>query len=155
MLDGNVKTVAGTIKHDHHLRFFFETEEVIPFKKHPDDAAWDLKAKEEVEIDCLETVPVATGVSVVIPQGYVGILKSRSGLGIEGINVTAGVIDSNYRGEIKVIMQNIGHSKILLKKHTRIAQIMVVPCMRNAAFEIGKAPLDTDRGSNGFGSTGK
>ena len=135
--------------------FYYEAEELKPYKKYEEDAAWDLRSKKELTIDALETFVVPTGVSCIIPKKWVGIIKCRSGLGKVGLNVTAGVIDSTYRGEIGVVIQNLSHEVITLKQYERIGQILVIPCLNQASFLEGTAPTDTERGTDGYGSSGK
>ena len=136
------------------VRFFAIEEELKPFKKHPEDAGWDLRAVEHTEVAPWKTIAIDTGVSVVIPNGCVGICKIRSGFGLKGLNGTAGVIDAGYRGRIHVVVQNLSDIPITVGKHERFAQIMILPCLLNADFEIGEAPKDTERSASGFGSTG-
>lgn len=135
-------------------RFFAIKEELKPYKKHPEDAGWDLRAVEHTELEPWKTVAIDTGVSVMIPNGYVGICKIRSGFGLKGLNGTAGVIDAGYRGRIHVVVQNLSDIPITIGKHERFAQIMILPCLLTADFEIGEAPKDTERSVSGFGSTG-
>lgn len=93
-----------------------------------------------------------TGVHVAIPEGYVGLVRPRSGFAFKGgIDTMAGVIDSDYRGEIKILLINHGIGMRINKKD-RIAQLVVVPCLTDA---VQVDSLDnTDRGDGGFGSTG-
>ena len=101
-----------------------------------------------------EKTMIATGIAMAIPEGYVGLIKPRSGLAAKfGVDTMAGVIDSPYRGEVNVIltMEKAG-AGIHLKKGERIAQLIVVPVMTE--FVEVEQLGDTDRGKNGFGSTG-
>jgi dUTP pyrophosphatase len=134
---------------------YYESELLKPFKKHADDAGWDLKSKEDVTIMPNETVAIDTGVACEIQHGYVGIVKSRSSLGLDGINVTAGVIDSNYRGNIHAVLQNLSGGIKTFTKGTRIAQLLIVPVVLEASLKEGKPISETERGKKGFGSTGK
>ena len=135
-------------------RFFAIEEALKPYKKHPEDAGWDLRAAASAEVEPWKTVAIDTGVSVMIPVGHVGICKARSGFGLKGPNVTAGVIDAGYRGRIHVVVQNLSDESIVIEKHERFAQILILPCLLSADFEIGEAPKDTERSASGFGSTG-
>ncbi|HBJ81586.1 dUTP diphosphatase [Pseudothermotoga sp.] len=137
------------------VKFYFEEEKVKPYKKHHNDAGWDLKSKTDTILYPGETKIIPTGVTTEIPKGYVGIVKPRSSWGAKGIDVTAGVIDSDYRGEIGVVIQNHADKPLAITKGERIAQILVVPVLLEAEFEEGKAPKNTARGAGGFGSTGK
>ena len=99
---------------------------------------------------------VGTGFAFAIPQGYEVQVRPRSGLALKkGISVlnTPGTIDSDYRGEIKVILANLGEEDFVIERGDRIAQIVVAPVQRGDLIEV--ADLDeTRRGTGGFGSTG-
>jgi dUTP pyrophosphatase len=95
-----------------------------------------------------------TGVAMAIPDGWCGVIMPRSGLAARyGIDRLAGLIDSDYRGEVKVSLINHGESAVEFKKGDRIAQIVFLPVMTESC-EVDSFD-DTDRGSGGFGSTGK
>lgn len=122
----------------------------------PGSAGVDLCAAEDVELDSLERQRVWTGISVAIPQGYEGQVRPRSGLafklGLSMVNAP-GTIDSDYRGEIGVLLVNISKEKIVLQKGERIAQLVFCPIVR-AEFEAVDQLGGTERGAGGFGSTG-
>jgi dUTP pyrophosphatase len=95
-----------------------------------------------------------TGITVVIPDGYCGQIMPRSGLAVKyGIDTLAGLIDSDYRGEIKVALINHGTETVEFKKGDRIAQIVFQPILTD--WKESKEFDDTERGAGGFGSTGK
>ena len=112
--------------------------------------------KEDVEISPAKTVFVGTGICVEIPDGYVGLVFARSGLsckqGVAPAN-KVGVIDSDYRGEIKVALYNHSCNTVVIKKGERIAQLVITPYLRADFCEAELS--DTSRGAGGFGSTGK
>ena len=115
--------------------------------------------EEKIEIAPLETKMVGTGIAMEIPDGYVGLVFARSGLACKkGIAPAhkVGVIDSDYRGEIKVALHNHNGSgdALAIENGERIAQIAIVPYLK-AQFEVAESLEETDRGENGFGSTGK
>ena len=99
---------------------------------------------------------VATGLSLAIPEGFEGQVRARSGLalknGIACLNAP-GTIDSDYRGEVKVILANLGGEPFEIRRGDRIAQLIVSPIAR-AVFEPVDSLADSTRGSGGFGSTG-
>ncbi|HYQ85842.1 MAG TPA: dUTP diphosphatase [Bacteroidota bacterium] len=104
-----------------------------------------------------ETALIPTGFSMEIPPGYEAQVRPRSGLAIKhgiGILNSPGTIDSDYRGEVKVILTNFGKRDFLLHRGDRIAQLVVVPVAR-ALWEECPAVEPTERGSGGFGHTGK
>lgn len=119
-------------------------------------AGMDVIAAEEVVLAPGARHAVATGLSVAIPPGYEIQVRPRSGLALKhGISVpnTPGTIDSDYRGELKVILINHGTGEFAVRRGDRIAQIVLAPVTRAAWAEV--ADLDaTARGAGGFGSTG-
>lgn len=130
---------------------------IIPARAHVTDAGFDLYCNEDIHLLPGERKLVSTGVAVALPTGTVGLVSPRSGLAVKnGITVTnaPGIVDSGYRGELKVIMHNTDN-KIAFSclKHSRIAQMVVVPYYGIAA-EVSSLP-SADRGLHGFGSTGQ
>ena len=126
------------------------------FKKaHSDDAGYDIIAAESGEIPGNSSELIDTNLYVSIPKGYVGIIKSRSGLSVKhGIDVGAGVIDSGYRGEIKVLLRNTFTKWFDYAKGDKIAQMIVVPVFQGLVKEVDSLN-STTRGENGFNSTGR
>lgn len=104
-----------------------------------------------------ETVRIKTGLSVEIPEGYVGLVYARSGLatkkGLAPAN-KVGVIDSDYRGEVLISLYNHTDITAAIEPFERIAQMVVTPFVK-AEFEICDELSDTERGTGGFGSTGR
>ena len=99
-------------------------------------------------------VMVHTGISMAIPEGYYGRVAPRSGLALNhGIDVLAGVIDSDYRGEVNVILQNLGINEFVVKGGNRIAQLIIERADRLSVCEVDSLD-DTARGAGGYGSTG-
>jgi len=104
----------------------------------------------------LERVLVPTGLCMAIEEGFEGQVRPRSGLAIRhGLTClnTPGTIDADYRGEVKVILVNLGSEPVTVERGMRIAQLVVAPCARVEVEEMEELP-DTQRGSGGFGSTG-
>ena len=113
--------------------------------------------EESVTLQPGETALLPTGLSAEIPEGYVGLIFARSGLGIKRGLAPAnkvGVIDSDYRGEIRVGLHNHSAEAQSVEPFERIAQFMIVPFLR-AEFTESEALSDTARGEGGFGSTGR
>jgi len=119
-------------------------------------AGLDLCLKEEVTLEPLERCLAPTGVRVAIPGGYEGQVRPRSGLahrhGIAMVN-SPGTIDSDYRGEIKLILINLGSSVVTLGKGERVGQLVFCPVAR-AELVVVEDLTETGRGEGGFGSTG-
>jgi dUTP pyrophosphatase len=126
----------------------------VPTKSHSSDAGWDLYASEEVLIPEGTTTTVSTEIAFGIPEGYVGLIWDRSSLGSKGIHRHAGVIDSAYRGHVKVCLHNNSKETYTVKKNDRIAQIVFQETPLFKLEEV-QSLSETQRGSGGFGSTGR
>jgi dUTP pyrophosphatase len=120
-----------------------------------ESAGADLRAAETVTLGPGERAAVATGIHVALPPGHVGLVWPRSGLALRhGIDTLAGVIDSDYRGEVKVVLVNHGRDAFAIEPGDRIAQLLVQRVER-AVFTRVSDLNATDRGTGGFGSTGR
>ncbi len=118
-------------------------------------AGADLFAAQAAEIPPAGRVAVATGLRVQIPEGHVGLVWPRSGLALRhGIDTLAGVIDSDYRGELRVVLVNHGHEPFRIESGDRVAQLLIQPVTR-ARFVRTPNLSETARGAQGFGSTGR
>lgn len=130
---------------------------ILPSYAHEADAGLDLYSTEDIILSPQERKIVGCGFSIAIPEGFLGAIAPRSGLAIEyGITVlnSWGVVDPSYRGEVSVILINLGNREVLLKKGSKIAQLIIVP-YEKIELLAGNEKLDsTDRGEKGFGSTG-
>ena len=127
----------------------------IPQYAHDGDAGADLTASEKTIIPARDRLLVATGIRLEIPQGHVGLIWPRSGLAVKkGIDCGAGVIDSHYRGEIKVLLFNHSDNEFEIEPGDRIAQILIQKVER-VQFNPVKELSETARSEGGFGSTGK
>ena len=133
---------------------------MVPFYATPGSAGMDLSAHidEDIVLKKGEMALIPTGISISLPSAdYVAYIYARSGLGIKhGISLSngVGVIDSDYTGEIKVGLINLGPADYTIKKGERIAQMVFAPVAR-ASFSRVEQLEQTKRGSGGFGSTGK
>jgi dUTP pyrophosphatase len=109
----------------------------------------------DVTLRPMEIQLIPTGFSMELPEGYEAQVRPRSGLAVKGITVpnSPGTIDADYRGEVKIILMNLGKSDFIIRHHDRIAQ-MVIAKAENAEFSIEEELTDTVRGTGGFGSTG-
>ncbi|MDO5036833.1 MAG: dUTP diphosphatase [Tissierellia bacterium] len=143
------------------VKIYKDSDHDLPSYQTPGAAGVDLYAKLEapLELDSLERALVPTGIHLGIPQGYEGQVRARSGLAIKkGLSLANGIgtIDSDYRGEIKVIVVNLSRDKITLQDGDRIAQ-MVFAKVERAQFEetLSLEELgETKRQEKGFGHTG-
>jgi dUTP pyrophosphatase len=138
---------------------FLVLDQVTPVlgPSHVGDAAVDLRARETATLGAGERMAMPTGIAVALPNGFAGLVLPRSGLALRhGVTVlnSPGLVDSGYRGEIEVILVNLGDQPYRIERGDRIAQLMVVAAA-NAAFEPVDELPDSGRGDRGFGSTGR
>jgi len=131
----------------------------LPSYKTSGSSGMDLAAyiKKKITIRSGKTAIIPTGISVAIPQNYEIQIRPRSGLAAKnGISVlnTPGTIDADYRGEIKIILINLGKKSFLIKSGDRVAQMILSPIAKGKINEVKNLPK-TLRGKGGFGSTGK
>ena len=127
---------------------------VIPSYSRSGDAGLDLVSDESLVLKPGERRAVGTGVACEIPQGFVGLFWDRGGWSLKhGLHTLAGVLDSNYRGELKVVLKNLGDDEIVISKGDRIAQLLVQP-VQTVTPIIVEELSDTSRGGKGFGSSG-
>ena len=124
-----------------------------PYRKYDSDAGYDLKCRMDTAIYPESPTKIPTGVCVEIPWGYVGLIRARSSSSLKGLAIH-GTIDSDYRGEIYLIANNMSGEMIRVKQGERIAQLVVVPCLIEPIEIVDELP-ETERGSGGFGSTGQ
>lgn len=129
---------------------------ILPTRAYDGDAGLDLAACERVELGPGERATVGTGLAVAIPPGHAGFVQPRSGLaarhGITIVN-SPGLVDSGYRGELKVVLQNTDpRETFVVEPGMRIAQLVVVPVPGVAVVEADELP-SSERGENGFGSS--
>lgn len=117
-------------------------------------AGLDLYADETVTIPEYHRAWVSTGIAIALNPFHVGQIWPRSGLAGHGLDTSAGVVDSDYRGEVKVLLVNGSHERKTVHAGDRIAQLLVMPITRPDLIEVDALP-ETERGVNGFGSTGK
>ena len=128
-----------------------------PVKAHETDAGFDLfNNGEAFTLEPGAKRMVDSGVRMDIPTGFVGVIAPRSGLGVKfgiGLANTVGIIDAHYTGKIQLAMVNNGKVPVDLDKLARIAQLLILP-VPDVRFTIVKELDDSDRGANGFGSSG-
>lgn len=126
-----------------------------PSYSHATDAGIDLRATRPYLIPAHKSALICTGLHVEIPEGYVGLVFPRSGLGSRGITLrnATGVIDSGYRGEIRVALWNTTDEPFDVEQLDRIAQLVILPYV-HCDINVCDSLTSTDRGVDGFGSTG-
>ena len=128
-------------------------EAKIPVYGHPGDAGLDLFSVVDRDLGPGEVFAVPTGIQIAIPPGHVGLVWDKSGISLKGVHRLAGVVDAGYRGEVQVVMINLGAAPFAVRKGMKIAQLLVQPVATVSVVECEELD-DTSRGEGGFGSTG-
>jgi dUTP pyrophosphatase len=131
-----------------------QDDAIIPTYATPGSAGFDLHANTDVFIATGQTLAIPTGLAFEVPLGYELQVRPRSGISLKTeLRVILGTVDSDYRGEVKIIIQNVGREIDYIRKYDRIAQAVLCPIVQTE-FEVVDELNTTERGSNGFGSTG-
>ena len=115
----------------------------LPLYQHKGDAGLDIFSSIDCVLEAGEVKPVPTGIRVAVPDGYVGLVWDKSGISLKG-----------YRGEVRVVMVNLGNEAFVIEKGMKIAQLLVQPVTEVKVVEAEELET-TSRGEEGFGSTGK
>ena len=126
----------------------------MPEKAHEADAGFDLRTPSKVIIPAKQSRIISTGVHVEIPNGYVGFLKYKSGLNVKSGILSEGVIDSGYTGGIVAKLYNHSNREKAFEKGDKITQLVILPIPYVELVEVCSLD-DTERGDNGFGSSGR
>lgn len=127
----------------------------LPSYAYEGDAGMDIFSFQDVEIAPGGKALVSTGLKVAIPKNHAGFVWDKSGIAIKSyIKTMAGVIDSNYRGELKIALANLGSEPYIIKKGEKIAQLVVKPIVAPEVLEVDELPKNDERGEKGFGSSG-
>lgn len=132
-------------------------ENFCPKKAHPDDAGYDLYSRIDAVLEPLSGMAIPVGFAIELPTGYEAQIRPRSGLAAKHhITVTnsPGTVDANYRGEIKAILYNLDREPFIIQRGDRIAQMVICKLPEIELVEATELS-ETDRGSGGFGSSGK
>jgi dUTP pyrophosphatase len=126
----------------------------LPSYHHQGDAGLDIFSAVDCVLKPGAAMAVPTGIKVAIPEGYAGLIWDKSGISLKGVHKLAGVIDSGYRGEVKVVVVNLGREPFRIEKGMKIAQLLIQPVIEVQVVETDELG-ETSRGEEGFGSTGK
>ena len=126
----------------------------IPTRAHGTDAGADLRSPIDAVVPAMGSRVIDTGVHIQLPHGYVGMLKSKSGLNVEHDITSEGVIDEGYTGAIKVKLYNHGDAPYKIERYDKITQLVIMPC-EYVDFDVVDKIDDSERGDGGFGSTGR
>lgn len=130
------------------------TDAKLPTRAHSYDAGIDLYTYQTVTINPHETKDVSTGIALEIPENFVGLIWDKSSIGAKGLKTLGGVIDAQYRGEIKILLHNLNDTSYTFEAGHKVAQILIQKVEFPELVEVEKLS-DTTRGEGGFGSTGR
>lgn len=137
------------------MKILLDDGAFMPERAHPTDAGLDLRTPRNVYIAPRASAVIDTGVHIQLPHGYFGKIESKSGLNVgHGIVSCGGVIDDGYVGSIVVKLYNMSDKPFEFRWGEKVAQLLVVPCLTPELQVVDELEM-TERGSNGFGSTGK
>lgn len=125
-----------------------------PTKAHETDAGFDIYTPVPVRVPARGSAVINTGVHILIPRGYVGMLKSKSGLNVKQNISSEGTIDSGYTGSIVAKLYNHGSYDVTLEAGEKITQLVLMPILEADLVQVDSFP-ETDRGAAGFGSSGR
>ena len=127
---------------------------LYPERKHPTDAGADLKSSTDVELKPFTPTTISTGVKAELPESTMGFIGGRSSLAAKGITPLGGIIDADYRGEIKVTLINLSNETYHISELERIAQLIIIPIKVPEVVVVSEVETSTLRADKGYGSTG-
>lgn len=127
----------------------------MPTRAHTTDAGLDIRARRKTVVQPYNSAEFKTGVHVQLPKGTAGVLISKSGLNINHNITSTGLIDEGYTGEIIVKLYNHGNRPYVIEKGDKISQLVIIPVLYEPITVVAALDEETERGSDGFGSTGK
>ncbi len=130
------------------------TNAKLPSRNNEEDAGLDIYTTESRTLQPGELHLFSTGIAMELPRGYVGLLWDRSGMGVKGVHRLAGVLDSTYRGEIKVVLVNLSEKPIEIKEGDKIIQCIIQQYLPTKIVEVEQLS-SSNRGEKGFGSSGR
>lgn len=137
------------------MRIKLDKGAIMPTKPYETDAGYDIYAREKQIVPAKECAVFDTGVHIELPPNTVGMLKSKSGLNVKHGIVSEGVIDVGYTGSIKVKLYNHSGYDYTVEAGDKITQLVILPLVDVGELELADELEETDRGNNGFGSSGK
>lgn len=137
------------------MKIILDEGAIMPTKAHKTDAGFDLYARESQIVGAKESATFNTGVHIQLPPNTVGLIKSKSGLNVRHNLASMGVIDVGYTGSIVVKLHNLGGVDYKVNKGDKISQLVIFPLADVGELELVDSFPDTERGNNGFGSSGR
>lgn len=139
-------------KYNMQIKYELDEGACAPMRTHDSDAGFDLACKEDQILEPKVTNVIDTGVHILIPEGYVGLVCPRSSFNIKGIGTPIGVVDAGYTGSIRVVLEPFNLTKIF--RGNRVAQLVILPLPQLKLVPGEVIGAKTERSANGFGSTG-
>ena len=136
------------------MKIKLDTGAFMPEYAHKQDAGMDLRSPVNAVVLPQDSAIIHTGIHVEIPHGYVGFLKSKSGLNVNHGLVCSGLVDEGYSGSIVVKLYNLSKEPYYIKARDKIAQLVIRPVLYLTPAQVDKIQ-GGERGNNGFGSTGR
>lgn len=136
------------------LKIQLDDGAIMPERAHPEDAGLDLFTPKTVHVPARGSATIDTGVHVQLPEGTAGVLMSKSGLNVNFDTTNTGLIDEGYTGSIKVKLYNHGDRSFCITEGGKISQLVIVPVQRPVPIQVEQI-TGGERGTGGFGSTGK
>jgi dUTP pyrophosphatase len=127
---------------------------IVPTRAHSDDAGIDLFTDREYILAPRTLVVIPLGVAFEMPLGYVGLIWDKSSIGSKNIKTLGGVVDAGYRGEVSVVLNNLGDGDYIFKVGDKVAQMLIQKIELCELVQVGELS-DSSRGKGGFGSTGR
>ena len=127
----------------------------LPIREHETDAGLDIRALKGVRVPPKSNMVVHTGIHIQLPPKTCGLLVAKSGLNVKNSLLTTGLIDEGYTGEILVNVYNHGDNAFMIMAGDKITQLVILPCYYEQIEIVDSFEENTDRGSDGFGSTGR
>ena len=138
------------------MRIVLDKGAYMPKRAHDLDAGLDIMSPIDTYVPAGGSVVIDTGVHVEIPEGYVGFLKSKSGLNVKHGITSEGVVDAGYQGSIHVKLYNHSLSGgYMIEKRDKISQLVILPVLLEELEQVDHFDTETERGTGGFGSTGR
>lgn len=134
------------------IKYELDEGAYAPMRAHDSDAGFDLSCMEDQMLEANKANTIDTGVHVLIPEGYVGLLCPRSSFNVKGIGTPVGVVDASYTGSIRVVLEPFNVTKVF--KGNRIAQLVILPLPNIKMIEGKVTGVKSERGLGGFGSSG-
>ena len=148
-------TRSGNPKAYGMIKVILDEGAFAPMRAHDVDAGLDILSPRDILIPAMDSRTIDTGVHIEIPDGYAGFMKSKSGLNVNHGITSEGVIDAGYQGSIRVKLYNHSREGYMVHRQDKISQLVILPVLLDDIEIVDAFEVETERGENGFGSTGR